>query len=280
MLLIKSSGITTQRNSEGNSMHLHRLAAVTYRIVTGGAIPTIPIVICASMVVGCAQNYSQVPLAASYPVTRQEVMQAGHHWDLLAQHEAGKILTELGQGRASFFVEIPGDGSSAFRKAYYDLLTGHLVNNGGMVFTDDELAQRNNAYTLKYGIQVLTHRDRGYLAPPLGTYTALSIGLIALHGKQVLENPLLVVGSAAADFFSGSFSRRSPTEIIVTTIVLDDGKFLFSDSRIYYVNSGDTENYTDTTPTPIISLIPGTTFELVDQLCPSGSKCAKGQGDD
>ena len=259
-------------------MHLHAVTAIGYRIVARGAIP---IVVCASMVVGCARNYSQVPVATSYPVTRQEVMQAGHHWDLLAQYEAGKVLTELGQGRASFFVEIPGDGSSAFRKAYYDLLTGHLVNNGGMVFSDGELAQRNNAYTLKYDIQVLTHRDRGYLAPPFGTYTALSAGLIVLHGKQILENPLIVVGSVLADFFSGSFSRRSPTEIIVTTIALDGGKFLFSDSSIYYINSGDTENYTDTPPAPPIPPIPpGTTFQLVDQLCPSGAQCVKGQGDD
>ena len=245
-------------------MYPDTVTAIAYRIVTRGAIP---IVVCASMVMGCARNYSQVPVATSYPVTRQEVMQAGHHWDLLAQHEAEKVLAELDQGRTAFFVEIPGEGSSAFRKAYYDLLTGHLVNNGGMVFADGDLAQRNNAYTLKYDIQVLTHRDRGYLAPPFGTYTALGTGLVVLGGKKVLKkHTVIAVGSVVADFFSGSFVRRSPTEIIVTTIVLDDGKFLFSDSRIYYVNSGDTENYTDTTPASIISLISGTTFELVDQL--------------
>ena len=260
-------------------MYPHTVTAIAYRIVTRGAIP---IVVCASMVMGCARNYSQVPVATSYPVTRQEVMQAGHHWDLLAQHEAEKVLAELDQGRTAFFVEIPGEGSSAFRKAYYDLLTGHLVNNGGMVFADGELAQRNNAYTLKYDIQVLTHRDRGYLAPPFGTYTALGTGLVVLGGKKVLKkHTVIAVGSVVADFFSGSFSRRSPTEIIVTTIALHDGKFLFSDSRIYYVNSGDTENYIDTPPAAPIPPIPsGTTFQLVDQLCPSGAQCFKGQGDD
>ncbi len=45
------------------------------------------------MLSGCFYaNTSQAPIATTYPYTEQQRMQAAHHWDVLARHEATSIL--------------------------------------------------------------------------------------------------------------------------------------------------------------------------------------------
>ena len=45
------------------------------------------------MLSGCFYaNTSQAPIATTYPYTEQQRMQAAHHWDVLARHEATQIL--------------------------------------------------------------------------------------------------------------------------------------------------------------------------------------------
>ena len=92
-----------------------------------------------------------------YPATSQKSLQAVHHWDVLAEQEASRIVEELGASKAAFFLEPAGAG--AFAKGFHDLLTGHLVAKGRTVLTDERSAKLNDAYRVKYKVQIVSHSE-------------------------------------------------------------------------------------------------------------------------
>jgi hypothetical protein len=104
-----------------------------------------------------APSAMHVPKLAMYPSTSQKSMQAVHHWDVLAEQEASRIVEELGATKAAFFLESEGVG--AFGKGFHALLTGHLVDKGRVVLSDERAAKINDAYRIKYKVQVVSHSE-------------------------------------------------------------------------------------------------------------------------
>jgi hypothetical protein len=104
-----------------------------------------------------APSAMHVPKYAMYPSTSQKSMQAVHHWDILAEQEASRIVEELGATKAAFFLESEGVG--AFGKGFHALLTGHLVDKGRIVLSDERAAKINDAYRIKYKVQVVSHSE-------------------------------------------------------------------------------------------------------------------------
>jgi hypothetical protein len=104
-----------------------------------------------------APSAMHVPKLAMYPSTSQKSMQAVHHWDVLAEQEASRIVEELGATKAAFFLESEGVG--AFGKGFHALLTGHLVDKGRIVLSDERAAKINDAYRIKYKVQVVSHSE-------------------------------------------------------------------------------------------------------------------------
>ena len=193
------------------------------------------------LISGCAVNHAQVPHATTYPATNQQIMQAGHHWDVLAGIESEKIMRSLPEGSTALVINKPTSNRSAFAEAYYDLLQSQLVKQGALVLNYDS----SSASHLSYDIKILTHNDRGYTAPPMGTYSvaAGSVALLGYAFTQTHPGWVVVPFAVGADLFSGSAASPTPTEVFITTKLTKDGRFLMSDSRIYYINDGDTGNY-------------------------------------
>ena len=106
----------------------------------------------------------------------QKSMQAVHHWDVLAEQEASRIVEELGATKAAFFLESEGVG--AFGKGFHDLLTGHLVDKGRIVLSDERAAKINDAYRIKYKVQVVSHSEAA------GTEVLVTIQVS--HGGRVM----------------------------------------------------------------------------------------------
>jgi hypothetical protein len=104
-----------------------------------------------------APSAMHVPKLAMYPSTSQKSLQAVHHWDVLAEQEASRIVEELGATKATFFLESEGVG--AFGKGFHALLTGHLVDKGRIVLSDERSAKINDAYRIKYKVQVVSHSE-------------------------------------------------------------------------------------------------------------------------
>lgn len=198
---------------------------------------------------GCfSVRTAQAPVPTTYPLTHQQKMQTAHHWDVLAQHQAGLIAASERLRYQPIYVNVSNatagsrQESSPFEQAFADLLTSQLVNHGAYVSTD-----QGSAAQLSYSVQVLQHRDRkDFLRAAEGTWTTLATGIaVATLPYNHWSEPALALipAAAAVDLFSGGWATRSNREVIITTRIVEDDRVAFSSSNIYYINSGDANHY-------------------------------------
>jgi len=194
-----------------------------------------------TLLAGCfATNTSQAPIATTYPLTKQQKMQAAHHWNVLAQHEASQLLAAPVLQNKVLYVE-NSDQYTPFNEAFSSLLTSQLVAGGGRVQTDDILATRIN-----YKVQLVKHRGRDTIRPPQGALTALAAGIaVATIPYNQWEEPALALLplAGAADLFSGSWTSETNQEVVITTQAIQGNQILYSSSNIYYINDGDSNLY-------------------------------------
>ncbi|XKF04300.1 hypothetical protein LG286_11465 [Vreelandella venusta] len=201
------------------------------------------------MLSGCFYaNTSQAPIATTYPYTEQQRMQAAHHWDVLARNEATQILQrERVRFRDFHITQAEENGTHAysggeFGRGFRTLLTSELVSRGATLMT----VPTTNTANIHVDVEVVTHRDRGFIRPPVGAFTALTAGIAVatIPYNQWSEPALgLIPGAIAADITSGSWTNTGNEEVIITTQILDGEQILYSSSNIYYINPGDRRQY-------------------------------------
>ncbi|WP_404471144.1 hypothetical protein LG301_10655 [Vreelandella venusta] len=201
------------------------------------------------MLSGCFYaNTSQAPVATTYPYTEQQRMQAAHHWEVLARHEANGILrSERVRFRdlhipAKEHAYLSAYSGGEFERGFRTLLTSELVSRGGSVTTQP----RAGGATIQIDVEVVEHRDRGFIRPPVGAFTALTAGVAVatIPFNQWSEPALgLIPAGVLADTTSGSWTHTGNEEIIVTTQIVEEDQILYSSSNIYYINAGDRRHY-------------------------------------
>lgn len=205
----------------------------------------ISLAVSAVLLQGCySVHTAQAPVATTYPLTSQQKMQAAHHWQVLARHQA-ELLASNGSLRLEpLHVDSSQSGASPFNEAFDSLLTSQLVSRGLNVKTSNI-----NTVNISYKAQVVRHQDRSLMRASEGTWTALAAGIAVatLPFNNWSEPSLaLIPVAAAADLFSGGWASRSSHEVIITTQAVDGDRIVFSSSNIYYINAGDKDHYFNT----------------------------------
>lgn len=192
-----------------------------------------------TLLAGCfTTNTSQAPIATTYPISEQHKMQAAHHWDVLAQHQAEMLVNKL--GNKPLYIK-PSDEATPFNTAFDTLLTSQLVTAGATVKTTSSMAA-----TISYKVQVVEHKDREGIRAPKGTYTALAAGIaVATVPFNNWTEPALALlpAAGAADLFSGNITSETSEEVVITTQVIEGTQVTYSNSSIYYINPGDNDHY-------------------------------------
>ncbi|ABE59857.1 MULTISPECIES: hypothetical protein [Chromohalobacter] len=199
------------------------------------------VVLGAVLLGGCFEvNTSQAPIATTYPISEQQRMQAAHHWEVLAEHEARDILAKRDLWGKPLYVEA-AEKETAFSRGFRSLLTSELVQQGAIVHTRPDASAH-----VSFDVQVVRHEDRGYVRPPQGALTALAAGIaVATIPFNHWTEPALglIPAAALADTFSGSWTPTGPQEVIITTQVSQYDTLRYSSSNLYYINAGDSEHY-------------------------------------
>ncbi|WP_280563467.1 MULTISPECIES: hypothetical protein [unclassified Chromohalobacter] len=199
------------------------------------------VVLSAVLLGGCfGVNTSQAPIATTYPISEQQRMQAAHHWEVLAEHEADEILAKRDLWGKPLYVE-EHEQETAFSRGFRSLLTSELVEQGAIVRT-----QSDGAAHVSFDVQVITHEDRGFMRPPQGALTTLAAGIaVATIPFNHWTEPALglIPAAALADTFSGSWSTTGQQEVIITTQVSQHDTLRYSSSNMYYINAGDSDHY-------------------------------------
>lgn len=196
----------------------------------------------AAMLAGCAMPYSEAPLATNFPTTKQEKVQAAAHWDFIAKDVASRITARLpAEKKPLYFVQ--KSGGSAFDRAFANMLISSLVANGQTV-----VKQPAGALSIEVDTQVVRFSENRPQYKHAGTASALTTGLWVLNEVEPTAagalTALVFAGDAYAWFRSEFASGETPqTEIIVTTSISDDERYLARSTNVYYTADPDIALY-------------------------------------
>jgi len=195
----------------------------------------------AAVLAGCATPYSPVPIASTFPTTRQEKLQAAAHWDVIAKHMSQQLIAEMKKGpqRPFYIAETPQ--SSPFQRALTAQLISALVNQGQVV-------SRGPAGSLRIDldVQALTFAPDRPQSRYAGLPAAIGAGVWILSDSD----PAFAVAAAASGFdgYNWYSSQYAPgdtpqTELIITASVTDQFRYYARSTSAYYVADADRSLY-------------------------------------
>ena len=204
--------------------------------------PCVEAIICMAIISGCAQ-LAGVPGAEPFPDATLRKAKSAEHWrvianDVAAQTAGLKDRAEF-QGR-SLYVLQSGDNSD-FSRAFNSMLISNLVNSGLRVAIKPE-----GALQVGYEAQVVRHlAGQGEYQP--GDLTALAGGVFVARsirfgnasptGKFAAATVLVAAAELAGAV--GRLHRPTNTEVIITTSVVDNDRFLMRKTDVYYVEDAE-----------------------------------------
>lgn len=201
---------------------------------------------------------SRIPQPEAFSYSKQRTMQAAHHWNILANDVANRINNELiRQHRlhSPVYVRhscgkpdtcVPGR-TFPFDEGFNDLLTTQLVNFGIPTLN----RQEGSTLVVDYKVQVVAHSDSVPMLRP-GLLTALTAGIVVLRNAS--PEVLAVAAAAAADYLNTTLVLNGHYEVIITTSIIDNNRYLMRSSDIYYIDDADFWQYRKTTPAPEIEM--------------------------
>jgi len=210
-----------------------------------------PLLICTLVLLnGCTGG---IPKPVDFPQSKQQKMQASHHWEVLAKDLANRINNELiitdNIETTVFVKQTCGDESkpcephqtSSFNEAFRDLLITNLVDYG--IPTRSQL--KKDSIEIQYKVQVVHHEARRVRTFEPGILTAISAAIVVL--RDAPEELIIIAAGVMADLANANLTQEGHYEIIITTSMISRNKYLFRASDIYYINDKDFYHYRDVT---------------------------------
>lgn len=202
------------------------------------------------LTVGCA---SPVPVAQNFPSSFQKVARTAHHWDVVAEDvvaqttaaiEANPVLQKRG-------VFVPGpERSTAFNVAFRDFLINHMVSRGLPVSVCKSTQSLGTGFAMEgsdvevlYDARIIGHGANMPNYIP-GTFTALASGVRVIHNisENMSSSSAWAAGiglAALADVAASNLAVPTRTEVIVTTTITENNRYIMRKSDIYYVPDAD-----------------------------------------
>jgi hypothetical protein len=205
----------------------------------------------AATLFGCA---SPVPVAQNFPASLQKVARTAHHWDVVANDVVDQTIaainsTPILQNRALFVPRIVD--ASAFDASFRDFLITNMVNRNLPVNVCKSSALQKSGFMLEspeiqieYEVRVIQHGARVPRYIP-GLYTALGAGVSVLRNAAASdltrgeENIGIIGFGALIDLARANVALPTDTELLLTTTIAEDNRFIMRRSDIYYVPNGD-----------------------------------------
>lgn len=204
-------------------------------------------------VVGCA---SPVPVASNFPLSYQKLVRTAHHWDVVADDVVSQTVAAINanpalQGRALFVAS--SERRTAFNRAFREFLITRLVDRGASVSVCRSEPVKSTGFSadgpdveVTYQTQIVGHgKDLPNYQP--GRFTLLAGGVMVvrrladLHLNTAESMATALTAGALADLGLGHVAAATRTEIIITTTIAENNRFVMRRSDIYYVPEGDTD---------------------------------------
>ena len=156
---------------------------------------------------GCANTtHSPIPIATGYPITNQHKMQDAHHWDVLTKDLARRLKKTMAITFPNVTVKPP----------LVVKLTGDQENLPFAKAFNNLLISR-----LVQQKMVVLETNSGY-----------ADSLTVDYNMQVIQHQ-----------YPRLLSADDIWEVLITTSVSKGQQYIFRDSRVYYINDGDSNHY-------------------------------------
>ncbi|MBU1232137.1 MAG: hypothetical protein KKD01_01480 [Proteobacteria bacterium] len=203
---------------------------------------------------------TRIPQPASYAYSEQQKMQAAQHWDILASDVANQINNQLISSDyldKAVFVKatcgsdaVPCDQgeTSQFNEGFRDLLITRLVHFGVPTSIEKKLSD----IEVDYKVQVIYHSTSRSSLPP-GALTVLTTAVSVL--RSVPGEIQAIATAVGLDIFNAAAPSVGHYEVIITTSMVADEKYLFRTSDIYYINDPDFWHYQNTSQGKTIQMV-------------------------
>ncbi|MBY0409532.1 MAG: hypothetical protein K2Q97_05240 [Burkholderiaceae bacterium] len=200
-----------------------------------------------AFVAGCSTL--DVPRADNYPATDQKKARAVHHWDVLADDVAARIDGKIKAwpvGEYPIHVAMPATDTS-FNNGFRKLLITRLLDRGVTLSTEP------TAVMLAFETQVVQHPSPVDNAVPM-PWTRLALGVGVARDWYLFRQSTssMVVGAAAlgvladaTQYATNGAAAGGPTrtEVLITTSLESEGRYLASTADVYYVEQDDSALY-------------------------------------
>lgn len=212
---------------------------MTYRIsrplpVLGGAL--------AALLAGCGAAPPDVPQGALHPVSTQKTARAVQHWNVMADDVAAHVAERLRDWPAdkhAIYVVVP-PGESGFDAGFRQLLTTRLLQRGLTLATEP------TPLRLQVQTQLVQHHAN---APLVASGSRLGGGVSVQRGAQ---------GYAPASAATGPMR----SEILVTTSLENEGRFIVRTGDVYSVPQDDAGLYEPLIALPTAAPTPVKTWQV------------------
>jgi hypothetical protein len=209
-----------------------------------------------AMLSACAPfPYTEAPLATNFATTKQAKLQAGHHWQVIANDTADTLAAALAKGGTCIksqncpSLHIQSAPGSAFGRAFNSQFVSRLVNQGQSVATGP-------SGDVSVAIEAQTVRFAGNRSQYMGVgkFTMLGAGIWGLHdltSHSGANHAGAAAGMAVAitgdvlEYNMAEFAK-GPTpeiELILTVSAMKGGQYLARSTNIYYIADSDATLY-------------------------------------
>lgn len=191
------------------------------------------LVVVSLMVTAC----SRVPIASNHMVSFQKKAKSAHHWDVLAADVAAQISQAINSKEITvkkrLSVAAP-DSESSFNRAFSNFLINALVNKGLNVTKD-----KNDSSYISFETQLIRHNSSRYTHIP-GSFTLLANGVWVL--RNATDYAQYIVPPMALDALMSLYAGpQSHIELVVTSSIYEDNRYVLRRSDIYYVETEDVD---------------------------------------
>jgi len=232
------------------------------------------------LIIGCQTHsvkttgtVTALPKPVGYLKSYQFKMQAAHHWNMLAKYEAKRIFGATKHLEKPIYIHAPAD-KTPFVQAFQTMLQTNLVNLGATITINPVVGGLN----VSYYTQVVEHKDRGYTeihASQPGSVGSRPVMLSnksfwdsnntsnssgwgwtwrsnsydnGPHSHHIDPDPSdysksYEQGGLGRQAFNWGYSNIDPTEVMITTQIVDGQLVLYSSTHKFYYNPGDTGHY-------------------------------------
>ena len=189
---------------------------------------------------GCASN---MPEAQNFPPAQQKIALATRHWGVIATDAVEQSRATLDQELASkdIAVYVAENSTSEFSKAFRNFMISGLLK-AGIPVSD----KKEGAIEITYETQVISHKSRGKVFDPgaNGYRTGTLAGTAS--GYWVLRNATLdwiaastVAAAGGYDYFRQDHPEPTGVEMLLTTSIVRNGRYLVRNTDAYYVEDAD-----------------------------------------